>query len=179
MLRQCEHCGREFNAKPYDVRRGFGRFCSRECGRAGLRKRGKADAWRYFRKSDGRWYRKWREPGSRKLHQQLESRWVWEQANGPVPPGHEIHHRDEDQGNNDPGNLECVPFGWHDDHHQRKREDHRTVDGVEERRCQRCGEYKPLAEFYRRAAGTWQGYCKPCQLDDHRARYAARRGRAD
>ena len=58
----------------------------------------KSDAWRYYRRSDGRWYRKWREAGSRTIHQQLESRWTWEREHGPIPPGHEIHHRDLDHG---------------------------------------------------------------------------------
>ncbi len=165
MQRKCEQCGREFNAKPYDVRRGFGRYCSRYCGRFGLRKNGKADAWRYFRKSDGRWYRKWREPGSRKLCQQLEHRWVWEQSHGPIPEGHEIHHIDGDQSNNDPGNLECVTAEWHDNHHARLRENHRIIDGIEHRRCQRCEEYKTLDQFSRRSAGTYHGYCKPCGVE--------------
>lgn len=165
MLRTCETCGREFNAKPYDVRRGFGRFCSRVCGRVGLRTRGRTDAWRYFSGRDGRWYRKWREPGSRKLHQQLEHRWVWEQSHGPIPDGYEVHHRDRNPLNNDLANLQLLTAAEHDDYHQRLREDHRVVAGVEQRRCQRCDEYKPPGEFQRRRAGTYQGYCKPCQRD--------------
>lgn len=104
----------------------------------------------------------WREPGSRKLYQQLESRWVWERANGAIPDGHEIHHRDHDHANNALDNLACVTAEWHDDYHQRLRERHRTVDGVEERECQRCNVWRPLADFSRRAAGTFQGYCKLC-----------------
>jgi hypothetical protein len=132
----------------------------------------KWNAWRKRRK-DGRWYRQWREPGSRKIHQQIEGRWVWERTHGPISDGYEIHHRDGDHENNDLANLECVTAGWHDDYHQRQREDHTHIDGVEHRRCQRCREYRPLIEFKRRKAGTYQGYCVECSrsyLREWRAR---------
>jgi hypothetical protein len=126
---------------------------------------GKWSAWRSFGKGDGRWYRRWREPGSRKLYSQLESRWVWEQAHGPIPPGHEIHHENHDGTDNRLDNLRLVTAEWHDNYHQRLREDHRFVDGVEQRRCQRCQEYRPLGEFDSRAAGTFQGYCHRCRTE--------------
>ena len=133
----------------------------------------KDSAWRYFRKSDGRWYRKWREPGSRKVYQQLESRWVWEQRHGSIPAGYEVHHRNHDHADNRLSNLRLVTVEWHDDYHQRLREDHRTVRGVECRRCQRCRRYRPLGEFKQRRAGTYQGYCVACSrayLAEWRAR---------
>jgi hypothetical protein len=123
----------------------------------------KSTAWRYYRKSDGRWYRKWREPGSRRIYQQLEHRWVWEQANGPIPDGYEVHHRNHDATDNRLDNLQLLSIAEHDEYHQRLREDHRPdADGVITRRCQRCGEYKPLDQFTKRKAGTYHGYCKPC-----------------
>lgn len=36
-------------------------------------------------------------------------RHVWEDTHGPIPDGFDIHHIDEDTGNNDPLNLECLP----------------------------------------------------------------------
>ena len=127
------------------------------------------NAWRYYRKSDNRWYRKWREPGSRKLHQQLESRWMWEQSYGPIPEGYEVHHRNHNGADNRLDNFELVTAAWHDNYHQREREDHRTLEGVEQRRCQRCQEYKLLSCFKRRKAGTYQGYCESCALKYLRA----------
>lgn len=44
----------------------------------------------------------------RRLHRD-----VWEFYNGPIPEGHQIHHVDGDTGNNDIGNLECIPFRAH------------------------------------------------------------------
>lgn len=38
---------------------------------------------------------------------------VWEDANGPVPDGFQIHHRDEDKTNNDLANLQLVRTGKH------------------------------------------------------------------
>lgn len=138
---------------------------TKQCGQERLRKQGKIDAWRKQDKRDGRWYRYWREKGSRKIHHQLESRWVWEITKGSIPKGFDIHHADHNPENNELSNLRCIPSNEHDVYHQRIREDHRiTDDGIEERRCQRCGNYKPISEYSKRTAGTYQGYCKSCQL---------------
>src|SRR5664279_3748113 len=109
---------------------------------------------------EGREYVCWKDNG--KQQRQLAHRWIWEQANGPIPAGMEIHHRDHDALNNDIKNLMCVTPEWHDNHHQRLREDHVWIDGVEHRRCQRCSTYKRLGEFSIRRAGTFHGYCQDC-----------------
>lgn len=121
----------------------------------------------------GREYVCWKEGG--KQRRQLAHRWEWEQAHGPIPDGHEVHHRDGNPLNNDLRNLQCLPAGVHDDLHGRLREDHRVVNGEEQRRCQRCREYRALAEFSRRTAGTFQGYCRPCQREYNREWRAANR----
>ena len=48
---------------------------------------------------------------------------IWEHHNGPVPPGHEIHHKDHDTLNNDPRNLVCVEVSAHrrESAHSRRR----------------------------------------------------------
>ena len=117
-----------------------------------------AATWRRIYK--GREYVCWKVNG--KQVRQLAHRWIWEQANGPIPDGYEIHHRDHNPLNNDLDNLMCVTAEWHDNHHQRLREQHRWFAGVEERRCQRCDTYKPLDAFTIRRAGTFQGYCREC-----------------
>jgi hypothetical protein len=53
-----------------------------------------ADPDGYYRKTSGD--RKW-------LHHA-----VWEFHHGPIPPGHDIHHADENKANNDVGNLMCL-----------------------------------------------------------------------
>ena len=42
---------------------------------------------------------------------------VWEAERGPIPNGHDVHHRDEDKGHNAISNLECLPHGGHRAHH--------------------------------------------------------------
>jgi hypothetical protein len=49
-----------------------------------------------------------------------EHRVLWERAFGPIPPGHHIHHKDEDPLNNALDNLECLPHGAHVAHHMTK-----------------------------------------------------------
>jgi len=83
---------------------------------------------------------------------------------GPIPDGWEVHHRDRDPSNNDLANLECLPPAEHHALHDAERVAHRVVDGREERRCQRCDEWKPLDCYTVRHAGTYHGYCKPCAL---------------
>jgi hypothetical protein len=124
---------------------------------------------------NGREYVCWKEGG--KQHRQLANRWIWEQANGPIPAGHDIHHRDHDPLHNALGNLVCLTKAEHRRHHGRTREDHTVIGGIEHRRCQRCDAYRPLDEFAKRAAGTYQGYCKDCSRDYLREWRAANRER--
>lgn len=44
---------------------------------------------------------------------------VWEAANGPVPDGHHVHHRDHVKTHNDLSNLELLSRGAHHIHHGR------------------------------------------------------------
>lgn len=44
-------------------------------------------------------------------------RHVWEDENGPIPPGHDIHHDDKDTSNNSPGNLICLSKKEHRKEH--------------------------------------------------------------
>jgi hypothetical protein len=53
-----------------------------------------------------------RQRGVQRLHQE-----VWKDANGSIPDGWDVHHKDGDMLNNDPGNLECLPEPEHLAHH--------------------------------------------------------------
>jgi hypothetical protein len=67
-------------------------------------------------KSASRYYYPFRNnrrlPGVGALHQA-----IWKHHNGPIPPGMQIHHKDEDFLNNDPSNLECLTRGEHRSKH--------------------------------------------------------------
>lgn len=40
-------------------------------------------------------------------------RCIWEAANGPIPEGFDVHHRDENKTNNDLSNLEMLTYSEH------------------------------------------------------------------
>lgn len=47
---------------------------------------------------------------------------VWEAANGPIPRGYDIHHKDENPANNRIDNLALLPKADHTKlHHRQKR----------------------------------------------------------
>lgn len=50
----------------------------------------------------------------------LLHRWVWEQANGPIPDGYVVHHVDHDKRNNALSNLELMTCAEHAQHHNQR-----------------------------------------------------------
>lgn len=66
----------------------------------------------------------------------LMHRYVWEKEVGVIPPGWDIHHKDETKTNNELSNLECLPksehtrlYSPHNNQYTkgRKRDPHRTI----------------------------------------------------
>lgn len=57
---------------------------------------------------------------SRRNEEVLLHRVVWVHHNGPIPPKHDIHHKDEDRSNNDPSNLQAVTRSEHSRLHARE-----------------------------------------------------------
>ena len=121
--------------------------------------------WEYFRKSEGRWYIKWRNKGSRKIYSKRRAVFNWEKENGKLPKGYETHHINFDKTDDRIENLQCLLRREHRLLHGKEREDHKVINGIEYRRCQRCKEYKALNYFRKRINSTYQGYCKQCQRD--------------
>ena len=118
--------------------------------------------WEYYRKSEGRWYVKWRNKGDRTIHSKRRAVYIWEKENGKLPEGCEIHHINFNKADDRIENLQCIPRHEHRLLHGKMRADHKIINRVEYRRCQKCGEYKTLDNFYKRRDGTYQGYCKDC-----------------
>ena len=92
--------------------------------------------WEHFRKSEGRWYVKWRNVGSRKIYSKRRAVYVWEQVNGKLPNGCEIHHINLDKADDRIENLQCLTRSEHRFLHGRIIEDHKFIDDIEHRRCQ-------------------------------------------
>lgn len=67
----------------------------------------------------------------------LMARHVWEQANGPIPPGMGIHHKDEDKLNDTLANLELVSKADHLAIHRAEFKDRAIVGFVAARRKSR------------------------------------------
>jgi len=132
---------------------------------------GTAKTWRR-QDREGYWRRRWWDSGcheTRKQHEQLEHRWVWEAAHGQkLPPGYVVHHRDEDPGNNAPENLEALPRRQHDDLHGRPNRQ-RVQNGVAEKQCSRCEQWFPREHYYT-YKGHPQVYCRACCNAYKRAR---------
>jgi hypothetical protein len=64
---------------------------------------------KYYIQSTGRYLASSKRiNGERLLHRQ-----VWVQHNGPIPEGHEVHHKDGDWRNNAIENLECIDGSEH------------------------------------------------------------------
>lgn len=82
---------------------------------------------------------------------------VWEQHYGEIPDGMYVHHKDHNKLNNDISNLELVDALQH----KRLHSGCIVRDGVMLKPCRKCGEYKPLDQYYKRKSGI-SPWCKSC-----------------
>lgn len=70
---------------------------------------------------------------------------VWEQANGPLPKGWIVHHKDHDKLNNKLENLEAMSRQQHMAEHGNRR----FIDGVEHKKCNKCKVERTIDLFYK------------------------------
>jgi hypothetical protein len=100
----CEACGAAVES--FRTGRQLPRFCNRSC-RDASRRLGNVN--RY--PQAGYWMLRWND-GGRKVHI-WEHRKVWEDANGPIPTGLIVHHRNGDGFDNRLDNLELLTRADH------------------------------------------------------------------
>lgn len=101
------------------------------------------------------------------------SHWVWIQANGPIPEGHEIHHRNDDCSDDRLENLQCLTISEHQALHMDEDQKRRLLKGNGRERtgktafvCAVCGN---SFEAYHHAGKTPRRYCSlPCRNEGYR-----------
>lgn len=71
----------------------------------------------------------------------LLHRAVWARAHGPLPAGHEVHHRDRDRSNNQLTNLELLTVSAHRSLTSRERTDPGWAEGRSERTSRGLTDY--------------------------------------
>jgi len=92
--------------------------------------------------------------------QQMEHRVVWENHNGAIPDGYQVHHIDGNKLNNDISNLELVNPKEHKDKHSGVE----WINGERYKTCKRCGEQKHQDEYYFTKEGWILSECKSCRV---------------
>jgi hypothetical protein len=89
--------------------------------------------------------------------------WIWEQHNGTIPNGMQVHHKNEDKQDNRIENLELADPVTH----KRLHSGCELREGVWWKPCSRCGEKKPVTSdnWYGTQKREWpMSICKPCQI---------------
>lgn len=100
--------------------------------------------------------------GGRKGKLRFEHDVVWEKANGSIPKGFHVHHKNEDKLDNKLENLELLdPLT-----HKRLHSGCWLVDGEWHKKCPRCQEDKPLTKdfWYFKREGWPCHYCRLCMV---------------
>lgn len=103
---------------------------------------------KFHLQSTGRYY----QSGRKTDFERLLHRRVWIDHNGPIPEGHDIHHKDNDWTNNHISNLEAMPSSEHKRMHMKRRlacpkEREKAIDRLTENR-HKAAEWHSSEEGY-------------------------------
>ena len=103
------------------------------------------------------------EKGYHRVYDKTQKRYrmmhniVWEQYYGEIPKGMQVHHIDHNKLNNDISNLKLV----NSLEHKRLHSGCIEKNGVMYKPCRKCGEYKPIDDYYKRVSCI-SPWCKNC-----------------
>lgn len=111
----CEICGKEKWASWIRIKKGQGRFCSRECANRfqlseGMKTRNKESAIYYYDEKNNVAMAGWREPNGTQKRTSY-AHWLWEMNYGDVPKGHKCRWKDGNPKNAVIENVELVNPG--------------------------------------------------------------------
>lgn len=84
-------------------------------------------------------------------------RFIWRAHNGPIPPGHDIHHTCEHKACQNPAHLACIPSAQHTSEHNAERHEEDSKDAKAfwlEHRCS-AGTLASLFNLSRTTSYRW------------------------
>ena len=139
LLFVCRACGKNSETTNTGNR---GIYCSRAC-RADYERKPREAAGRY--RHNGYWMLRWNSGvGDGTYLHQFEHRKVWEDAYGAIPDGYDIHHVNEDKGDNRLENLQLMRSGDHRRLHKSKwaSREERLADEARRARARRAAKRK-------------------------------------
>lgn len=161
----CQGCGKEFMVRVAVLASGRGRFCSRSCAKSGAN----SPVWKGGRTVTTRGYVKSATGSSGGRSEHLV---VAERALGhPLPGGVEVHHFNEDKGDNSPSNLViCQDREYHQFLHTLRRVQLAGGRPFLDLVCSVCQRPKQIDEFPIRSQGKHRTTCRPCIATQQRNR---------
>lgn len=104
----------------------------------------------------------------------MEHDMVWEENNGPIPEGYQVHHVDEDKTNNGIGNLELLTALEHKRLHGGC---FKNENGEWIKPCKKCGVPKLIEEHYYKHKEGICSWCKSCCVASATSNKIKRRGK--
>lgn len=112
VLIYCLNCGSEKWVRWDRVKKGLGKYCSRQCSGEHSSKKnrqhfGKENAGFYWYAYGNKWMAYWKEEDGTQI-KRSKAKWLWEMDGGEVPEGYVVYYRDGDPYNCEIDNLELI-----------------------------------------------------------------------